>query len=254
MNRLVRNVIAITVGFLIGSALSYAAPTPILVSSDNVVQFSGTVTRDSVSKVMAKLHEIEKNRKDIGKPIYLVINSGGGSVYAGNVFIEYAKTIKNLHTITIFAASMAHAIVQSLPGIRYVTEHGLFMAHRAKGSFQGQFNSGEVESQLKLWTSIITNMETKASSRIGISLLKYKAKIKDEWWSTANEAIRENVADEVVKMICTHELVDNKLVEEHRNMFGAVRVTFSSCPLFQYPLSIERIQNESEESESKTEK
>ena len=243
MIRLLKNSIAFTIGLILGTSLAFATPSSLLLTPDNVVLFNGAVDRDSVAKVMANLHEVEKNRKDISKPIYLVINSGGGSIYAGNVFIEYAKTVKNLNTITIFAASMAHAIVQALPGKRYVTSHGLFMAHRAKGSFRGQFNSGEVESQLKLWTGIVTNMEITASTRIGISLLEYKTKIKDEWWTTAKESIKENVADEVVQMVCTHELVDKKIVEEHRNMFGAVRVTFSSCPLFQFPLSIERIQN-----------
>ena len=58
---------------------------------------------------------------------------------------------QNIECIAIFAASMAHGILQACPGNRYIAPAGVSMIHRAKGGFQGQFNDGEVESRLEFW-------------------------------------------------------------------------------------------------------
>jgi len=200
---------------------------------DQVVNYRGQVDSKSASKVLKDL--IEK-RKKTKKTIYLFINSPGGSIIDGIYFIEAAKKIENVKTVVIFAASMAHAIVQNLPGERLIMPSGVAMAHRAAGRFEGQFETGEVESQIKLWKAIVTDLEIKNSKRIGISLEEYKEKVKDEWWSYGVQAVTEHVVDRMQEFTCSNELIDAKVSETSEGFFGTSETEYSECPLLVFPL------------------
>lgn len=213
---------------------AFGAPKHVTLTKQNMVLIRTSISQDSVNKAMEDLHKLDKARKNADEtPIYLVLDSPGGSIFAGLAFIRFAKHIKNLHTITMNAASMAHAIVQALPGTRYVLEDGILMAHRAKGGFRGQFENGEVESRLKIVKEVVRLMERRNAERIGISLKDYKLKVINEWWSLGKIAIEENVADELVEVTCSNELVEETYEVEVRTFFGSGSVEYSKCPLFQ---------------------
>jgi len=197
----------------------------------NHCYLDGQVSSASMGAMKDCLATKHLKRGKLGYPIYLVINSPGGSVYAGLDFIRFARNIPNLKTYTIFAASMASAIVEHLPGRRYADRDAIYMFHRAKGSFSGQFEDGEVEKQLKLWKEIVRSMERRSSKRIGISLADYKARVKDEWWIVGKDNVIENVADEIRDVYCSNELLKRKKSKEIRTMFGAITISVSECPL-----------------------
>lgn len=240
MNKLGFVLLALTIG--IASSLPTSAglefvknSNTITLTPENTVTFRGVVDAVSVGKVMG---EIADKRKEYSGTIYLVMDSPGGSIYAGNVFIEYIKTVPKIKTISLFAASMAHGIVQATPGERLITSTGIMMAHRASGSFQGQFEEGEVESQLKLWKSIVRQLEKSNASRIGISLEEYKKKVVNEWWSYGSEAVEEHVADREVRVECSEELINSRYEETIVSFFGSYTIEYSECPVFKFPTKI----------------
>lgn len=164
-------------------------------------------------------------------PIYLIVNSPGGSVYAGMRFISFAKTIDNLETVTIFAASMASAIVEALPGTRHGTENAVTMFHRARGTFSGQFEDGEVESQLAMWKKIVRKMERTNANRIGISLKQYKLNVVNEWWVYGDDNVANKTLDKISTVKCSSSLLKNKRTRKVRTLFGTYEETLSDCPL-----------------------
>lgn len=190
-----------------------------------------SVSAGSMARLKSCLGEKDAKRGNKNYPLYIYLNSPGGSVVAGLRFIDYAKHIKNLHTITSFSASMAAAIVQQLPGKRYVMDSGIFMFHRAKGRVSGQFGEGELEARLRLWKYIVAESEKKQAKRIGISHKEYKKRVKDEWWQYASESIRSNVADEIAQVKCSRELSKRKTTTTVRGFFGSSKVTRSACPV-----------------------
>ena len=125
--------------YLIGCILlAYQANArTILLNETNTINFIGEVNDRSTKTVKKEISRLDIARGNKKYPLYLVIDSPGGSIHAGNRFLDYVKTVKNLHTVTIFAASMAAGFVQQLPGKRYVVDSGIFMFHRASGGFQG---------------------------------------------------------------------------------------------------------------------
>jgi len=212
--------------------LQIANADDIMLTTTNHCSLNGPVNSASMFKLKSCLFKRSRDRRSSKKKIYLVINSGGGSVYDGLRFIEFAKTIRDLETVTIYAASMASAIVEALPGKRHGTENALTMFHRAKGSFRGQFEDGEVETQLKLWKRIVRGMEQTNSNRVGITLKKYKKLVKDEWWIYGSDNIKENTLDVISTVRCSNRLMDTMKTVKVKSFFGSFERKVSDCPLF----------------------
>lgn len=213
--------------------------TLVQLESKNTVNLRGTINGVSVTKAILDLAELDAIRGGQSYPIYLVLDTGGGSIKAGLDFIEYAKNIKNLKTVSIFAASMGSAIVEQLPGERLVTESGTLMFHRAAGSFEGQFNDGEVESQLAFWKSLVSSLEQKNADRLGMDIKVYKDKSRDELWIFGKDNVTEKSADRVVSLKCTKELMKKSEVVFIDVLFFSLKATYSKCPLLTEPLSVE---------------
>lgn len=210
---------------------SVASAKNIHLTTYNVCSLEGQVNGDSMYKLKKCLDKKVALRKFSTRPIYLYINSGGGNIHDGLRFISYAKQIKNLHTITEYGASMAAAIGQLLPGKRFIVEHGVIMFHRARGGVQGQFEGGELESRLMLWKRIVRKMESDQAKRIGITLREYKQRRMNEWWLYGDQAISQNVSDQVVGVTCSTRLSESRHTEKVRGFFGSHTIEVSDCPL-----------------------
>ncbi len=204
----------------------------VTLTADNHVLLRNEVTDNTMAKLVMQLNEQVTKRGSKSYPIYLVLDSPGGSIDAGLSFLEYAKTVPNLETITIFSASMAAFITQSLPGNRNILESGILMFHRAKGGVDGQFESGELESRLDLYKRLVRNMEDTSAKRMCLSLEAYKASVKDELWILGFESVSKKAADEVVSIICTKDLLLSTNTETYTVMgMFQIRVSFNGCPL-----------------------
>jgi len=203
----------------------------VLLTTSNSVLIASDISQGSTTMAMLELAALVIKRAGSNYPLYIVLDSPGGSIDSGDTFIQFAKTISNLHTVTIYAASMASAIVESLPGNRYVTEHGLFMFHRARVTVSGQVSEGELESRLRSIKRTVQRMEINNAKRIGMSLEDYKEKVKDEWWLDAEEAIEQKVADLIVDIHCSPALIDKKIKVKKQSFLGPYDAIRSACPL-----------------------
>lgn len=126
---------------------------------------------------------------------------------------------------------MASAIVEQLPGKRYAVENNIYMFHRASGVFRGQFETGEVEKQIKFWKGIVRNMSRKNAERIGMTLKHYDEVIKDEWWIYGQDSVRMNICDEIVQLKCSAKLMKRTRKETVRSLFGSFEKQVSECPI-----------------------
>lgn len=215
-------------------------PNTIRLTTKNTVNFRGPVDGDSTTRVTLELVRLIKERGNQKYPIYLVMDTPGGSVFEGLSFITFLESLENVDTITLFAASMGSAIVQGNPGRRYVLKNGILMFHRARGGFQGQFEDGEVEQQLALWKSIVRGMEQTNADRMSMPLSTYKEKVKDELWIYGADNVEQKAADAVTAIKCSDDLIDAREMGTAQGMFIQIRVSYSGCPLLQNPISIEK--------------
>lgn len=210
---------------------SFAFGETVKLNTSNLVHIRGRIDFKSMQKAQQDLLKQNTARGNLDYTIYIFLDSPGGSIAAGNAFIQYAKTFKNVKTICMFCASMAHHISQALPGDRLGTAGNVMMAHRASGQIGGQFNDGELEQRLALWKSIVTKMEKTNAKRLKIPLEEYKDKVKDEWWTHGEDSVIQNVLDEIVDVQCSDLLMNSSKKEKIFTLFGPVEYEIPLCPL-----------------------
>jgi ATP-dependent Clp protease protease subunit len=212
----------------------------IVLTQDNSVVLNGEVTGRSVSKLIGEIKKLDAELKN-GYPIYLFLNTPGGSIQAGLELFEFVKGVNRpVHTITLFAASMGFQTVQHF-GTRYILEYGVLMSHKAYGGFEGEFGgeSSQLDSQYGLWLRRIKMMDQKTVERTKgkKTLKKYQAEYDNELWLNGAEAVKNGYADEVVSVKCSTGLQGEK--EEQVNFMGMrFTVKFDKCPIRTAPVSV----------------
>ena len=217
---------------LIMAAILLSIPAhsePITLTKDNLVSINSQVDSRSVTEASIAIQKL--NASESKDPIYLVLNTPGGSVFDGIEFIRYAKSSRRpVHTITLFAASMGFQIVEALPGTRYIAESGVLMSHRAAtGGLSGQF-PGELNVRLDFLGEVTRELDEGVAKRAGMSLKQYQDLIHDEYYATPEKAIKGKFADKKAEVKCDDSLNGTYLISVP-TPFGTVNVEFAKCPL-----------------------
>jgi ATP-dependent Clp protease, protease subunit len=207
----------------------------VVLSEANTVVMRYAFTDESVSKVILEL--VTKSAALPAKqPMYLFLDSPGGSVIAGNNLINAVKGLgREVKTITSFSASMGFITVQNL-GERLVLEDGILMSHRATGGVSGQF-PGEIDTRYLFWKKYLKNLLEPVAKRVGMTGDQLERKHYSEWWTTGEEAVAQNTADRVVTVKCDETMLSTK-EETVSTFFGPLVVTWAKCPLVKAPLAV----------------
>lgn len=223
--------------FLFIVTSTFANDKQIILTENNTVQLRGPVTRDSVGAVMHELNTISKigNAKD---PIYLILNTPGGSVMAGLDLINYMNTLRRpVHSVAVYAASMGFHILQNSPK-RYVTKYATIMSHRASGGFEGDIPQ-QINSRLKHVIDLIDKMDEQVISRTQGKYTKesYMELIRDEYYGVGSNAITDKFADEVVSLKCNEKLLNESVEKTMQVFIFTFKAKFSKCPLLTEPVA-----------------
>lgn len=210
----------------------------ITLSESNTVSLNTPIEGSTIKEVSKRLLEVSDNLSS-KKPIYLVLNSPGGSIEAGNELIELAKGLpQDVHTITLFSASMSFQISQNL-GKRYMTSAGTMMSHRAAvGGVEGNI-PGNAFTRLYYYLEMVTRLDQIAADRAGMNIEDYQKLISNELWMGGEQAVDLGFADEVVKVKCDKTLRGPGPVQHIRMFIFSADVTFDKCPLITSPTEVE---------------
>jgi ATP-dependent protease ClpP protease subunit len=174
--------------------------------------------------------------------IYVYINSPGGSVDAGNLFINnlkyQQKMNKSIECIAQSAYSMAFHILQHCDR-RYITETSKVMQHQISiGNIEGPLVN--TMNYLQMVANISYNMNLYSAMRLKITLDEYLLKVNNDWWLYGQDIINNNSADEIIYIGCNEELYSQSYIKEKVELdidkngnFGFIKkkVTFSLCPI-----------------------
>jgi len=223
--------IALTLAIFASSAIS-ATPQKeeILLTKNNVVNLRGPVNSQSVNEVIAELTELDKLPE--AGPIFLVLNTPGGSVSAGLELIQYINTLRRpVSVVANFAASMGFHILQHSK-TRFITEFGTIMSHRASGSFQGEIPH-QINSRLKHVADLVGKMDDHVISRTNGKYTKssYMELIRDEYYGVGSNGIQDRFADKIAVLKCDSELKETKVKKQIQVFFFKLDVEMSKCPL-----------------------
>lgn len=197
--------------FVLGLAFKLAYTQQIItLKKNNFISIDDTIDDDGVELWSKQMNKLTSN------PIYIYIDSPGGSVDAGLQFINnmnwHIKQGKTVNCIVKSAYSMAFIILQNCSN-RYVMSSSTLMQHQMSlGGLKGPLNN--MMNYLEMIHSISNDLDSTVSKRIGLSIEDYRNKIKTDWWFTGNTAITNKVADEMVIVGCDPELYEINSVKE----------------------------------------
>lgn len=219
---------------------SMAMAKEVVLTKDNTLVLNTAFTSESVSDLMGKAMRMDAELKS-GYPIYLFLDTPGGSIQAGLELIEFFKGINRpVHTVTLFAASMGWQLAQHL-GNRYILQYGVLMSHKAYGGFRGEFGGegSQLDSRYSLWLRRLAMMDNQTVARTNgkKTLKQYQSEYDNELWLNGEEAVKSGYADELVSVKCSASLSGNEKKDVEYEGFKMVFV-FDKCPIRTGPVDV----------------
>jgi ATP-dependent protease ClpP protease subunit len=237
MNKFLIAVGMATVVFGGNYAMADSAPKHVTLENKNTVSLREEFDSSSINDLNNRIIGLSQTLPE-KEHIFLYLDTPGGSVISGAELNEVIHGVKNkVDVIVNFAASMGYLTTQAVTGSRYITNTGILMAHRAYGGSEGQI-PGNQQVRTTFFAGFISNLSAQAAKRTGLSLVDYETKVRDEFWVSGQEAVKENQADEVVTVSCAADL-SGTYTETLQTMFGPVGIVWASCPLVTAPLALD---------------
>ena len=163
----------------------------------NRVVFLGTDVNDNVAnELIAQMLFLEA--QDAEKPIWLYINSPGGSVTAGMAIYDTMQFVgPEVGTICMgLGASMAQFLLcAGAPGKRYALPHARIMMHQPLGGVQGDASMIAIQAEQRTYTK--QQLQERIADHTGQSVATIEADSDRDRWFTAEEAREYGIIDQV---------------------------------------------------------
>lgn len=141
-----------------------------------------------------------KHKAKAGKPLYMLIDSPGGSVLDGDQILSAMESLSvPVNTVcTLLCASMAQVIHQ-YGKTRYALSRSILMAHPASGGVQGTLE--QMSSRLTVIKGAVYKTDEYIAKRNKMSLEAYHNLVVSEFWIDAEDAIASGKwVDEIVSV------------------------------------------------------
>jgi len=165
---------------------------------DRIVFMSGPVNDDSMDTIVAQLLFLDSLAEE---PIYMYINSPGGSCYAGLELISVMRYIKSpvYTTVLGMAASMGAVIASSgEKGHRMALPYSRIMIHQPSAGLQ-QSTFKDTEIHLREMESVKKDLYEILAANSGKSMDEIEDLCDRDHWMKPQEAINLGFIDGVVE-------------------------------------------------------
>ena len=219
---------------LSGCSIAESKDDSVTLTEQNVLILDSQVDDRSVSKVMQRALELNAKLPK-NKPLYLVLDTPGGSVDSGLALITMLKGLdRPVHTITMFAASMGFQIAQGLDD-RLILPNGVLMSHHARGGVNGEFGGSkgsQLDKRVGWMVGIIDRLDRQTVLRTKgkKTLEQYQSEYENELWALSEDAIKNGYADKIVIPRCDKSL-SGTTTEEKTFLGMKIELKASKCPL-----------------------
>ena len=164
---------------------------------DRIV-FLGTDVNDDVANfIIAQMLFLEAQDPD--KPIWLYVNSPGGSVTSGMAIYDTMQFVgPEVGTICMgLGASMGQFLLcAGAPGKRYALPHARIMMHQPLGGVRGQASDIAIQAEQMAYTKKM--LQERIADHTGQSVETIEADSDRDRWFTAEEAREYGIIDQVI--------------------------------------------------------
>jgi len=161
-------------------------------NTDRVVNLSGPIMDSHVAVEISSKSSSEE-------PLYVLINSPGGSILAGEQILSAIESSKSpVYTVCIGVCASMAAIISQYGKERYGVDRSVLMFHDAAGGVQGYLP--HMTSLIEMLNKKIDKMDSFIARRAGLSLDAFKAEQSKNIWIDSEDAVRRNFLDSLVSL------------------------------------------------------
>ena len=163
--------------------------------------FLGRSVNDSLANQIIAIM-LYLDSEDQNKPIYLYINSPGGSVTAGMAIFDTMQHIKS-EVVTLcvgLAASMgAFLLTAGTKGKRLALPHSRIMIHQPLGGIQGRRQATDIEIEAREILRIKRQLNEIMADRTGQAIDKIEKDTDRDFFMSPYEALDYGLIDKVIE-------------------------------------------------------
>lgn len=163
---------------------------------DRIILIFGEISDVTSQSVIAQLLYLES--VDNTKPIYIYINSPGGSVTSGFAIYDVMNYIKSsVHTIGMGICASLGAFLLSCGDKRYALENTKVMIHQPLGKTEGQASDMMIVANEIIKTKKRLNEILASNTKQSIE--KIEQDTERDYYMSASEALEYGIIDEIIK-------------------------------------------------------
>jgi ATP-dependent Clp protease protease subunit len=169
----------------------------LLFEKSQQVRLYDTVNFESVSIALSQIEKLSSKNPD--KPIWLMINTPGGSVFDGMRLAELVKNSKTpVYTVCVGICASMGFIIHQHGQKRYVFEYSTLMSHPI--SMGSQDNMYNIKSRVDYIFSLYQKIMSYIASRSKLSTERLIELSKSELYIESADAYKMGFADKVIHL------------------------------------------------------
>jgi ATP-dependent Clp protease protease subunit len=170
---------------------------------NNHIYFQTDVNKNTISELVTLIREAEEEcylsafiMKIPEIPIYLHINSFGGSIFAAFAAIDVIQACRvPVHTIIEGATASAGTLMSIVGKKRYITPSSYMLIHQLSSSYHGKMEELKDEfKNLQEMTKKIKDLYIKHCKIPAVELTKL---LKHDLWLNADKCLKHGLVDEL---------------------------------------------------------
>ena len=170
---------------------------------NNHIYFHSEVDRDSIFELCALIREAEEEcvltsfKLNIDKvPIYIHINSFGGSIFAAFGAIDVIKSCKvPIYSIIEGASASAGTLISIVAEKRYIRPNAHMLIHQLSSGCWGKMS--EIEDEFKNLQDLMKKIKQIYSDNASIPRKELNELLKHDLWLDANKCLKYGRVDEL---------------------------------------------------------
>lgn len=172
----------------------------------NHIYFHSEVDRDSIFELCALLREVEEDNMFIAYkmhldpvPIYLHINSYGGSIFAAFAAIDCINASKvPIYTIIEGAVASAGTLISVFGKKRYIRPSAYMLIHQLSSGFWGKMS--EIEDEHTNLTELMRRILAIYKDNTKIPKKELQDLLRHDLWLNSDKALKYGLVDELYEL------------------------------------------------------
>ena len=175
-----------------------------IASEDNHIYFYSEVSKKTVYELNREIRVITQKMLDMQRkynidppPIYLHINSYGGSIFAAMSTVDVIKYNKvPIYSIVEGCAASAATLMSVVAKKRYIRPNSHMLIHQLSTIFRGKMD--EFDDEMKNLNKLMDLIKNIYKEHTSVPTRKLNEILKHDIWWDAKKCIDNNLVDDII--------------------------------------------------------